>query len=458
MPLPKVAIVGRPNVGKSTLFNRLTKSRASIIDSKPGVTRDLLYREVYWGKKTFELIDTGGLIPPGEEKITQEIKKHVSLSIQESELILFLVDGEEGLHHWDEEICKLLRKTGKPIILVVNKFEGKKRDFTSSEFYKLGFEDTILISALHGLNITELMDKISEKIPKGERENTPKPPKLMIVGHPNVGKSTIINKLLGSERVIVHDVPGTTRDIVEIPFSFEGEDFLLLDTSGIRRESKIKEGLEKVAVKKTKRAIEASDLIFFLLDLSSEGIVREDLSIASFLEENAKMVVVLLNKCDLIPARQPARFAAGGSSSEGEDKQREEYLMSARKALAFLNFAPFIFTSGVTGENLDTALKTAKRIIPTYKIPLTRTQLQEALAEIKLKRLPKHGTRIYDLTQDHAHSNNIILRTNNPSGIDKTYLRFITHHLHKKFGLEGMPLIIKIRSTRLKHGRIRKMK
>jgi len=451
--LPKVAIIGRPNVGKSTLFNRLTKSRGSIIDSKPGVTRDRLYREVHWGKKTFELIDTGGLIPDTTEKITQEIKKQISFSIKEADLVLFLVDGEEGLHHWDEEICKLLRKTGKPIILVVNKFEGKKRDFTSSEFYKLNFADTILISALHGLNIHELMDKISEKIPDENRKPiTDNRYRIMIVGHPNVGKSTFINKLLGSERVIVHEVPGTTRDIVEIPFSFEDENFLLLDTSGIRRESKIKEGLEKVAVKKTKRAIEQADLVFFLLDLSALGILREDLSIASFLEENAKMVIVLLNKCDLI-----------------EDKKREEYSASARKALSFLGFAPFIFTSGITGENLDIALKTAKRIIPTYKIPLTRTQLAEALTEIKLKRLPKHGTRIYDLTQDHDHPNIIILRTNNPSGIDKTYLRFVSHHLHKKFApnqnkfgsgysLEGMPLIIKIRNTRKEFGRKGKRK
>ena len=450
--LPKVAIIGRPNVGKSTLFNRLTKSRGSIIDSKPGVTRDRLYREVHWGKKTFELIDTGGLIPDTTEKITQEIKKQISFSIKEADLVLFLVDGEEGLHHWDEEICKLLRKTGKPIILVVNKFEGKKRDFTSSEFYKLNFADTILISALHGLNINTLIDKIIERIPTEHRTPITKNRyRLMILGHPNVGKSTFINKLLGSERVIVHEVPGTTRDIVEIPFSFEDENFLLLDTSGIRRESKIKEGLEKVAVKKTKRVIKEADLIFFLLDLSTLGILREDLSIASFLEKNAKMVIVLLNKCDLIPARQ--------SVSGGTDKKRQEYLASARKALSFLGFAPFIFTSGITGENLDIALKTAKRIIPTYKIPLTRTQLAEALTEIKLKRLPKHGTRIYDLTQDHDHPNIIILRTNNPSGIDKTYLRFISHHLHKKFApnqnkfgsgysLEGMPLKIKIRSTR----------
>ena len=449
MSLPKVAIVGRPNVGKSTLFNRLTRRKTSIVDSKPGVTRDRLYGEVHWGRETFELIDTGGIIPDATEKLTQEIKKQVSFSIKEAELIIFLVDGEEGLHHWDEEISELLRKTGKPIILVVNKIEGNKRDSLSAEFYRLGFPDTLSISATHGLNINELMDKILVKIPKGEKERAPRPPKLMIIGHPNVGKSTIINKLLGSERVIVHDVPGTTRDIVEIPFSFAGDNFLLIDTSGIRREGRIREGLEKVAVKKTKRAIEEADLIFFLLDLSSLGIIREDLSIASFLEENAKALIVLLNKCDLLPA-------SSSSHQGGEEEQREEYLMAAKKALQFLNFAPFMFTSGITGENLDIALKRAKQILIAYKIPLTKTKLQEALNEIKAKRLPRAGTRIYDLTQDHAHPNTITLRTNNPSGIDKTYLRFISTHLHKKFGLEGIPLIIKIRSTSKKYGRVGK--
>jgi GTP-binding protein len=464
--LPKVAIVGRPNVGKSTLFNRLTKSRASIIDPTPGVTRDRLYGEVYWGKTIFELIDTGGLIPPDEKKLTQEIKKQVAYSIKESDLVLFLVDGEEGLHSWDEEICQFLRRTGKPIILVVNKIEGNKRDALSGEFYKMGFSDTISISAIHGLNINELMEKILAKIPKGEIKREPKPLSIMIVGHPNVGKSTLINKLFGSQRVIVHDVPGTTRDIVEIPFSFEGEKFLLLDTSGIRREGKIKEGLEKVAVKKTKRAISESDIIFFLLDMSM-GIVREDLSIGSFLEENAKAVIILLNKSDLIPAplRPPPQiksktkkmFHHGGPLPESAENKKEDYLDAVKRQFNFLDFAPFIFTSGLTGENLDSALRKAKEIILEYQKPITRTQLADALAEIKAKRLPRQGTRIYDLTQDHLHQNNIILRTNNPSGIDKTYLRFITHHIHEKFGLEGIPLIIKVRNTRLKHGRGSKM-
>ncbi|MBU1630951.1 MAG: ribosome biogenesis GTPase Der, partial [Candidatus Omnitrophica bacterium] len=295
--LPKVAIVGRPNVGKSTLFNRLTKSRASIVDAKPGVTRDRLYGEVYWGKTIFELIDTGGIIPDDTQTLTQEIKKQVAYSIKEADLMLFLVDGEEGLHNWDEEICQLLRKTGKPIILVVNKIEGNKREALSGEFYKMGFSDTISISAIHGLNINELMEKISAKIPKGEIKKGQKPFSVMIVGHPNVGKSTLINKLFGSQRVIVHDVPGTTRDIVEIPFSLGEDKFMLLDTSGIRREGRIREGLEKVAVKKTKKAIADSDMVFFLLDMSM-GIIREDLSIGSFLEEHAKAVIILLNKSD----------------------------------------------------------------------------------------------------------------------------------------------------------------
>lgn len=467
MPLPKVAIVGRPNVGKSTLFNRLTRSRASIIDPTPGVTRDRLYGEVYWGKTIFELIDTGGLIPDTTEKLTQEIKKQVSFSIKESDLVLFLVDGEEGLHHWDEEICELLRKTGKPLILVVNKIEGNKRDSLYGEFYKLGFSDTIPISAIHGLNINELMEKILAKIPKGEIKREPKPFGVMIVGHPNVGKSTLINKLFGSERVIVHDVPGTTRDIVEVPFSFEGVQFLLLDTSGIRREGRIKEGLEKVAVKKTKKAISESDIIFFLLDMSM-GIIREDLSIGSFLEEHAKAVIILLNKSDLIPAPlRPPRQTKNNTKSryhkskpvqpEESGDKKEDYLEAVKRELNFLDFAPFIFTSGVTGENLDIALRKAKEIILDYQKPITRTQLADALTEIKAKRLPRAGTRIYDLTQDHLHPNNIILRTNNPSGIDKTYLRFITHHIHEKFGLEGIPLIIKVRNTRKKYGQIRKM-
>ncbi len=435
MPLPKVAIVGRPNVGKSTFFNRLTHSRASIIDPKPGVTRDRLYGEVHWGRTNFELIDTGGLIPDDTEKLTQEIKKQVSFGIQEAGLILFLVDGKEGLHRWDEEICELLRKTGKPVILVVNKIEGTNREFHSAVFYKLGFTDTIAISSTHGLNINELMEKIVNKIPAGEKERAPKPPKLMIVGHPNVGKSTIINNLLNSERVIVHNVPGTTRDIVEIPFSFRGDNFLLLDTSGIRREGRIKEGLEKVAVKKTKRAIAEADLIFFLLDLSSLGIIREDLSIASFLEENAKAVIILLNKCDLI-----------------KEKHREEYLESAKKALSFLGFAPFIFTSGINGENLDFALNQARRILLAYKTPLKQDEITKSLNEIRAMRAPRKGTKIYSLSPSPLNPYTLILKTNNPSGIDKTYLKFITNFLHEKFGLEGIPLRIKIKNTRQKHG------
>jgi GTP-binding protein len=429
MSLPKVAIVGRPNVGKSTLFNRLILKKLSIVDSKPGVTRDRLHREVHWGKTTFELIDTGGLIPANKEKLIQEIKKQVSLSIEEADLILFMVDGKEGLHYLDEEISQFLRKTNKPIILAVNKTDNTKTEMNLAEFYKLGFPNIIPISATHGLNIHELMERIVKNIPKVGKAKEPQPIKIMIAGHPNVGKSTLINKLLGKERVIVHEAPGTTRDIVEVPFSLQGENFLLLDTSGIRRESKIKEGLEKVAVKKTKRAVEEADLVLFLLDMSV-GVVREDMSIGSLLEENAKSLIVLLNKCDLI-----------------QSEDRENYLQAVKRTLYFLDFAPFMFTSGTTGENLDKVFKKIKKIVSVYKTPLKKSELEEALKEIKTRRSPRRGTRIYDLKQDHLNPNTIILRTNNAMSINSTYQKFIKNYLHKKFGMEGIPLQIKMRNT-----------
>lgn len=430
MSLPIVAIVGRPNVGKSTLYNRLTHRRAAIVDSTPGVTRDRLYGEVQWGKAKFELIDTGGLIPGNQEKLTLEIKKQVSLSIKEADLVLFLVDGEEGLHHWDEEIGKLLRKTGKPIILVVNKIDGVKRALALPDFYKFGFPNIVPISAIHGLNIPDLMDLTIKSIPSGQKEKAPKPMKIMILGHPNVGKSTLINKLLGTERVIVDEVPGTTRDIVEIPFSFRGDNFLLLDTSGIRREGKIRQRLEKVAVKKTKTAIKEADLVLFLIDMRI-GVVREDLSIGSILEENAKALIVLLNKCDLIGP-----------------KERKEYFQAVRRSLYFLDFAPFMFTSGLTGENFDAVLYAAKEIIQSYKKPFGPEELAETLQEIMVRRGPKKGVRIYSLTQNPLNLNTFLLKTNNPVGIDKTYLRFISNYMHEKFGLDGIPVKTKIQSAR----------
>jgi GTP-binding protein len=430
MSFPQIIIIGRPNVGKSTLFNRLARKKFSIVDSKPGVTRDRLHKEVSWGNSTFELIDTGGLLPSDKETIPQHIKKQVFSSIEDSDLILFAVDGKEGLHPLDEEITQLLRKTGKKIILVVNKIDNHKEEADSAEFYRLGFKNVLPVSATHGLNINELLDTIVKNIPKIRNLQSAIRNRIMIAGHPNVGKSTLINKLLHQERVIVDEVPGTTRDIVEIPFSFQGENFTLVDTSGIRRESKIKEGLEKVAVKKTKRAIKEADIVLFLLDMSV-GIVREDLSIGSFLAENAKAVIVLLNKCDLVNLQEDA----------------DAYIDAAGSSLFFLNFAPFIFSSGTTGKNLDVILKKIKKTVSVYQTPITKGELAEALKEIKSKRPPKKGVRIYDLKQDHTNPNNIILRTNNSKGIDQTYLRFIANHLHAKFALEGIPLHIKTKST-----------
>lgn len=426
MSLPRVAIIGRPNVGKSTLFNRLIHKKSSIIDSKPGVTRDRLWGKVNWEGVNFELLDTGGLLPLSKEKLIQKVRKQVEASIKEADVIFFVVDGKEGLHYLDEEISGLLRKTTKPVILIVNKIDNRKAEGGSLEFYRLGFPQVIPISAIHGLNTNELMERTISIIPKREEKEGVLPFRIMVMGHPNVGKSTLINKILKEERVIVDEEPGTTRDIVEIPFSYEEDHFILIDTAGIRREGKIKEGLEKVSVKKTKRAISKTDLVLFLLD-APRGVIREDLSLGSFLEESGKPLIVLLNKCDLL-----------------KEKEKTPSLQLAKKSLSFLYFAPFIFTSGLTGENFDRIFKKAKEIILSSRQRLKKDELEKTLDEIKSRRGPRKDVKIYSLTQHSSLPHVFIIHTNNLKGIGESYQRFIRNYLYQRFGFEGIPLKIKL--------------
>ncbi|HIE43901.1 MAG TPA: ribosome biogenesis GTPase Der [Candidatus Omnitrophica bacterium] len=437
MSLPKVAIIGRPNVGKSTLFNRLIRKRLSIVDSKPGVTRDRLYGKVRWGDADFLLIDTGGLVPTSRERLLQQIRKQVELSIEKADAILFVVDGKEGVHYLDEEISHYLRKSGKFIILVVNKVDITPRQWNYLEFYRLGFSEIVSISATHGLNINELLEKTLHILPKARKEKIPEPPRIMIAGHPNVGKSTLINRILGEERVIVNEKPGTTRDIIEVPFFYQGEQFILLDTAGIRREGRIKEPLEKVSVKKTKRAIGEADLVLFLLDITV-GVIREDLSIASLLEESGKPIIILLNKCDLL-----------------REEERALYMKAARDSLHFLYFVPFLFISALTGKNLDEVFKKVKDIIESSRHRLTTEQLDEALKELKSRRGTKRGTIIYSLQQVSSSPNVFVITTNNPKGITQNYQRFIRNYLYEKFLFEGIPLKIKVKGTKRSRSSLR---
>jgi len=415
-------------VGKSTLFNRLIRQKKSIVDEKAGVTRDRLYGEVHWQKHRFTLADTGGLLPQNKDKLVQEIKRQVNLAVEEAELILLVVDGKEGLHPLDEEISQLLRKSGKSILLLVNKIDGLSKEELIFDFYRLGFSEAIPLSAAHGLNVGKLLDKITQNIPAPgtKPEDLPRPCKIMVAGHPNVGKSTLINTLLKEERVLVDEKPGTTRDIVEIPFRWKGEDFILLDSAGIRRESKIKESLEKVSVKKTKNRVREADIVLLLLDLAW-GITREDLSIGSLLMEEARGIVVLLNKCDLI-----------------EPLQEGEYLRAARKALLFFNFAPFVLTSGLTGKHLNSAFKAVKTVFNYQNSWMNKEELQEAFRALKIRRPPRRDTKLYSLTQVSTSPVVFSLITNNPKGITAPYLRYIKKYLHSKFVLEGIPLKIKV--------------
>lgn len=427
MKLPLVSIIGRPNVGKSTLFNRLIRQKKSIVDEKAGVTRDRIYGEVEWQNHRFTLADTGGLLLQDKERLVQKIRKQVQVAVEDSELILLVVDGKEGLHPLDEEISRLLRKSGKPILLLVNKMDNPQKEELVLDFCRLGIAEVIPISAAHGLNVGKALDKILSRVPKVKKGIRPAPCKIMIVGHPNVGKSTLINTLLNEERVVVDERPGTTRDIVEIPFTWGGEDFFLLDSAGIRRESKIKESLEKVSVKKTRNRVREANIVLFLLD-AAQGITREDLSISSLLIEEAKGIVVLLNKSDLI-----------------EPEREGEYLKAAREALPFFTFVPFISTSGKKGKNLDIALAEAKRVFDYQNTWLKKEELQDAFRALKTKRPPRRDTKLHSFTQVSISPIVFLLTTNNPKAINAPYVRYIRNFLQGKFALQGVPLKIKIR-------------
>jgi len=423
--LPTVIIVGRPNVGKSTLFNRLTKKRKAIVDETPGVTRDVLCGEVEWRGKVFELLDSGGLDFYTQNGLTKKVREEVLQFLNSSDLAIFMVDAKEGLNPLDEEIAQIIRKSKIPYILVANKMDTSQAKDNLFEFYKMGMGEPIPISSLHSLNLGVLLDKIWEEIPEVKYGKTPKRIKISFIGVPNTGKSTLTNTILGEERVLVDDRPGTTRDTVEIPFSWKGKNFLLLDTAGIRRRSRVKEDLDWVSVKRAEWGIENADVVCFLLDLS-RPVIREDLSLARKIEQKAKNLMVLLNKADLIP-----------------EEKREEYLEIYRRRFFFLGFAPFLFISGKTGENVEEIFEKALDIYQRANQGISSTKLREILDSAMKTRPPRHDIKIYSLEVCNNYPKIFCLKTNNPKGIRQEFLKFIKKKLWENFSLEGINIKIK---------------
>ncbi|MFN3870169.1 MAG: ribosome biogenesis GTPase Der [Aquificaceae bacterium] len=418
-----VLIVGRPNVGKSSLFNRLVKRRKSIVHDLPGVTRDMVEGVVSWKDRVFTVADTGGVLEKGDE-ISEAIKRQVQKVLDKAKAIIFVVDGREGITASDEYLARLLYPHKEKVLLAVNKIDNQKLQDRVYEFYSLGFERVLPISAQHGIGIGELLDYIVGRIPQ-EKERTLEGVKVAFLGRPNVGKSSLVNALLKEERVIVSPIPGTTRDAIEIPFSFEEKDYILIDTAGIRKRSKVEYGVEFFSVGRSIKAIELSDISCLVIDLS-EGVTDQDKKIGGLIERRYKGCIIVGNKIDLVKA------------SKGE---LEAYI---RKELPFLDFAPVVLTSALKGQGIKDLLKTFDLVWKDYNVQHKTSFINRAIEKIlKEKNPPSYKGRevkIYYAFQEGTRPPTIVVFTNDPELWRPEYKRFFQRKLREYLNIKNAPL------------------
>jgi GTPase len=439
MTKPIVAIVGRPNVGKSTLFNRLTKSRDALVADFPGLTRDRHYGNGRVGEREFIAIDTGGFEPVVKEGIVREMAKQTLQAIDECDVVIFLVDGRAGLVRQDQDIALTLRKRGRPVVLAVNKTEGMALTGVTSEFYELGFGDPHPVSSAHGDGVRSLLDEALDKLPQAEpvedsAAETRHGPRIAVVGRPNVGKSTLINALVGEERVIAFDAPGTTRDAIEVPFTRNGKPYALIDTAGIRRRGKVFEAIEKFSVVKTLQAIADANVVVLVID-AREAITDQDAHIAGFVVDSGRAIVIALNKWD-------------GMDEYGKERAKTEL----RRKLAFLNFANVHHISALKGvglgavmTSLDAAYAAAFAKLPTPK--LTRA----LIAAVEQQAPPRKGLHRPKLRYAHQGGQNppiVVIHGNALDAVSDSYKRYLEGKFREHFKLTGTPMRIEMRTTK----------
>lgn len=424
-----VAIVGRPNVGKSTLFNKLTGKRIAIVEDTPGVTRDRIYSHVEWLNHRFILVDTGGIEPKSEDIILVQMKRQAELAIETADVIVFMVDGKEGIVPADYEVAEMLRKAKKPVILIVNKIDSLSLEDNKFEFYNLGIGDPLAISAAQGLGIGDMLDEIVknfEDVADAE-EDTPEI-KVAITGKPNVGKSSLLNRLAGEERVIVSDIPGTTRDAIDSYIEINGDKFLFIDTAGIRRKSKVKEEVERYSVIRSLAAIERADICLVMVD-AEEGVTEQDEKIAGFAHEAGKGIVIVVNKWDLI---------------QKDDKTMNEFENAIRRDLSFIDYAPITFISAKTGQKLTKLIETIKYVDNQHAMRVKTGVLNEVVNEALMMKQPpvEKGKmlKIYYATQASTRPPTFVFFVNYTDAIHFSYKRYLENQLRKHFGMEGTPI------------------
>jgi len=464
MSKPIVAIVGRPNVGKSTLFNRVVGQRLAITHEVPGTTRDRLYAEAEWGGVNFILVDTAGLelrTPNLDDDLMAQVRAQAQIAIAEADVILFLVDVKDGLTVGDEEVAQVLRRTAKPVLLAVNKAESQARREAAVEFYALGLGELYPISALHGTGTGDLLDQVVGAFPIEEEEEELEAIKIAIIGRPNVGKSSLLNRILGQERSIVHDVPGTTRDAIDTQIEWAGEPhvrplcpwdkvpraghcpgrdstgrstgLVLIDTAGIRRKGRIERGVEKYSVLRALKAIDRADVVLLLID-AVEGATAQDAHIAGYILEEAKSVVVVVNKWDLV---------------EKDTYTMQIYIEHIYTVLSFLDYVPALFISALTGQRVDQVLPTALRVQEARLIRIPTAELNRILQEAVARHSPpsKAGKRLkfYYATQPTVDPPTFVFFVNDPRLVHFSYERYLENRLREHYGFLGTPLRLSFR-------------
>ena len=426
-----VAIVGRPNVGKSTLFNKLIGDRLSIVKNEPGVTRDRLYRETEWSGKEFLLVDTGGLEPRTNDFMMSKIKQQAQVAIDEADVIIFLVDGKAGITGLDEDVANVLRKQDKKVVVAVNKIDNYMRDQENIlEFYALGFEEVIGISREHKTNLGDLLDAVVEKFDDEKEVEEEDSLKIAILGRPNAGKSSLVNKLLNEERSIVSDMAGTTRDAIDSSLKYDGDKFTLIDTAGIRRKSKVEDSIEYYSVLRAVKSIKRADVCVLMLD-ATELLTDQDKRVAGLIYEERKPIIIAVNKWDLI---------------EKNNNSVKEFTDLVKADLSFLDYAPIVTISALTGKRTINILEQARFINEEYHKKITTGLLNQILAEIIAQNpVPTRKGRAVKInyaTQVSQAPPKFVFFSNNPDLIHFSYQRYIENKLREYFGFEGCPIDI----------------
>lgn len=440
MSKPVVAIVGRPNVGKSTLFNALAGEKIAIVKDTPGVTRDRIYADVTWLDKDFTLIDTGGIEPDSKDIILSQMREQAQIAIDTADVIIFITDVRQGLVDADSKVADMLRRSGKPVVLVVNKVDNFDKYIPDVyEFYNLGIGDPVPVSAASRLGLGDMLDVVAEHFPEGSaQEEEDDRPRIAIVGKPNVGKSSIVNRLLGENRVIVSDVAGTTRDAIDTEIVYNGKEYIFIDTAGLRRKNKIKEELERYSIIRTVTAVERADVVLMVID-ATEGVTEQDAKIAGIAHERGKGIIIVVNKWDAI---------------EKNDRTMREYENDIRQVLSFMPYAEIMYVSALTGQRLVKLYDMIDMVIGNQTLRIATGVLNEIMTEAVAMQQPPSDKgkrlKLYYITQVSVKPPTFVIFVNDKELMHFSYTRYLENKIREAFGFHGTSLKFFIRERKEK--------